>query len=124
MATTYKGFSTQAGSKNFRLTDFNLIKQDILNHFNIRKGEKLMNPDFGTIIWDLLYEPLTESLKHAIEQDIRDVLSSDPRISPLAVQVAEKDYGILLEITMTYSNVNQTDTIKLQFDKEIGLVAR
>ena len=36
--------------KKFRLTDAELIKRDLLNHFAIRKGEKLENPNFGTII--------------------------------------------------------------------------
>ena len=52
MAITYKGFSTNNRSKKFRVTDFELVKQDLINHFNIRKGEKLMNPNFGTIIWN------------------------------------------------------------------------
>ncbi len=56
----YNGFSTLNGSKKFKLTDFELVKQDLQNHFGIRKGEKLMNPEFGTIIWDLLFEPLNE----------------------------------------------------------------
>jgi len=39
---TYKGFSTinnDFGSP--KLTDTDLIKRDLLNHFAIRKGEKL-----------------------------------------------------------------------------------
>ena len=59
MATTYKGFSTIGQTGKFRLTDFDLVKQDIINNFQIRKGEKLMNPDFGTIIWNIIHEPLT-----------------------------------------------------------------
>ena len=80
MATTYKGFSTLGSSKNFRLTDFDLIKQDIFNHFNIRKGEKLMRPNFGTIIWNVLHEPFTEDLKSVITQDIRAIAGYDPRV--------------------------------------------
>jgi len=40
----YNGFSTYNRSKHFRLTDFDLVRQDLMNHFNTRKGEKLMNP--------------------------------------------------------------------------------
>ena len=35
---------------------------------HIRKGEKLENPEFGTIIWDCLFEPLTEDLRETIAQ--------------------------------------------------------
>ena len=63
---TYRGISTVADSGTFPLYDISLIKQDITNHFHIRKGEKLENPDFGTIIWDVLFEPLTEEIKDLI----------------------------------------------------------
>ena len=57
---TYKGFSTlNSGAEHYSLYDFELIKQDLLNHFYIRQGERLMNPEFGTVIWDLLFEPMT-----------------------------------------------------------------
>ena len=54
MTVLYKGFSTYNRSKRFTVTDLDLIKQDIFNHFNIKKGEKLMQPAFGTTIWDTL----------------------------------------------------------------------
>ena len=55
---TYKGFSTV--NNNFgssKLTDTDLIKRDLLNHFAIRKGEKLMNGEFGTSLRDLIMDP-------------------------------------------------------------------
>jgi hypothetical protein len=66
----YKGFSTVSdATENFGLYDLALIKQDIINHFYIRKGEKLMNPDFGTVIWDLLFEQFTEEVKKLISEN-------------------------------------------------------
>jgi phage baseplate assembly protein W len=63
----YKGFSTVDESAiSTRLYDFELVKQDLLNQFNTRRGERVMNPSFGTIIWDLLYEPLTPNVKQQI----------------------------------------------------------
>ena len=79
--TTYKGFSTYDRTKKFRITDFELAKQDLFNHFHIRKGEKLMNPNFGTIIWGILFEPFTEEIKAAIVKDIKAIAAYDPRIS-------------------------------------------
>ena len=63
---TYRGFSTNLNAKKYSVTDFVLAKQDLINYFNIRKGEKLMNPEFGTIIWDMLFEPLTEDTQQII----------------------------------------------------------
>ena len=67
----YVGFSSlDPTTANSKLYDFDLIKQDIINHFNTRKGERVMNPTFGTIIWDLLMEPLTQQVKELLNQDI------------------------------------------------------
>ena len=116
MATTYKGFSTLGSSKNFRLTDFDLIKQDIFNHFNIRKGEKLMRPNFGTIIWNVLHEPFTEDLKSVITQDIRAIAGYDPRVSFDNIIVTEYDQGIQIELQLLYVLTNQTRVMLMNFN--------
>jgi phage baseplate assembly protein W len=116
MAITYKGFSTQAGNRNFRLTDFDLIKQDILNHFNIRKGEKLMRPNFGTIIWNVLHEPFTEDLKSVIAQDVKAIASYDPRVSFDNIIITEFDQGIQIELQLRYVLTNQTNVMLMNFN--------
>ena len=115
---TYKGFSTLGSSRNFRLTDFDLIKQDILNHFNIRKGEKLMRPNFGTIIWNTLYEPFTEDLKSVLVQDVQAIAAYDPRVSFDNIIITEYDQGILIELQLRYVLTNQTDLMMLRFNGE------
>jgi len=72
----YKGYSTvgNTGTK-VQLVDADLVKQDLINHFNIRRGKKLMNPDFGTIVWDSLFEPFTEQLKDQIIDDVTRIAS-------------------------------------------------
>ena len=116
MATTYKGFSTQAGSTNFRLTDFDLIKRDITNHFNIRKGEKLMRPNFGTIIWNVLHEPFTEDLKSIIAEDVKAIASYDPRVSFDNIIITEYDQGIQIELQLRYVLTNQTNVMLMNFN--------
>ena len=114
---TYKGLSTYNKYKKFRLTDFELAKQDLFNHFNIRKGEKLMNPKFGTIIWDVLFEPFTEYVRQAIINDITSIAKSDPRIVINKVIVDEYEYGIQLELELVYIPTNQVDTMLVNFNQ-------
>jgi phage baseplate assembly protein W len=116
MATTYKGFSTIGQNKNFRLTDFDLIKRDILNNFSIRKGEKLMNPKFGTIIYNVLHEPFTEDLKSVITNDIKSIASYDPRVSYDNIVVTEYDQGIQILLQLRYLPTNQSSLLSMQFD--------
>jgi len=113
---TYKGFSTLTGKTNFKLTDFELVRQDIVNHFNIRKGEKLMRPNFGTIIWNLLFEPFTEDLKSVIISDVKTIAKYDPRVSFDRVEVTEYDQGILLELQLRYVVTDQSANMTLVFN--------
>lgn len=121
--TLYKGFSTYNRRKKFRVTDFELVKQDLFNHFNIRKGEKLMNPDFGTIIWNTLFEPLTEDIKALIIEDIQRVAAYDPRVAIDNVLVTQFDRGIQIELELRYVTTNQIDTLRLTFDKNTQKLA-
>ena len=118
MTIMYKGFSTVGRDRKFRLTDFELVKQDLINHFYIRKGEKLMNPNFGTIIWNVLHEPLTEDLKSVIVTDIKAVASYDPRLSIDNVVITEYSQGIQVELQLRYIQTNQTNLLNLQFDNQ------
>ena len=47
----FKGFSSRSERTNFKLYDFELIKQDLMNRLSVRKGERVENPAFGTIIY-------------------------------------------------------------------------
>ncbi len=114
---TYKGLSTYNRYKKFRLTDFELAKQDLFNHFHIRKGEKLMNPNFGTIIWSMLFEPFTEEIKTAIVADIKSIAKYDPRLNIDSVEVTQFEYGIQVALNLTYIPTDQTSTMKMRFDQ-------
>jgi len=118
MTITYKGFSTYNRFKKFRLTDFELAKQNLFNHFHIRKGEKLMNPNFGTIIWNIIYEPFTEEIKTSIVDDIRAIAAYDPRINVDNVVVTQFDFGIQVELELTYIATDQTEILKFNFDQK------
>lgn len=113
----YKGFSTYNRSKKFRITDFELVKQDLINHFNIRKGEKLMNPDFGTIIWDSIFEPLNEDIKNLIVQDVKRIIGNDPRVMAQNVLVTQFDRGLQIQIELIYISTNQRDVMTVNFDQ-------
>lgn len=124
-AKMYKGFSTVSlSTENFSLYDLELIKQDLLNHFYTRQGERLMNPTFGTIIWDLLFEPLTEQIKDLILQNVNQIINYDPRIKAESVIVTAYESGIQIECQLTYLSYNLSESIRLRFDQANGLLAQ
>jgi phage baseplate assembly protein W len=117
---TYIGFSTYNRDRKFTLSDFDLVRQDLLNHFSIRKGEKLMNPNFGTIIWDTLFEPLDENTKDLIAEDVKRIVDYDPRVEVDNVVITEYDHGIQLELELVYVLTNQVTQLAIKFDRESG----
>jgi phage baseplate assembly protein W len=120
---TYKGFSTvNTDTENFALFDFELIKQDIINHFYIRQGERLMNPEFGCVIWDLLYEPLTDETRFLITENVSSIINYDPRVSTEQVIVTPYESGIQIQCTLTYRAYNIQQQLELRFDQTNGLL--
>ncbi len=115
---TYTGFSTYKRIRKFSLTDFELVKQDVFNHFSIKKGEKLMNPKFGTSIWDTLFEPFTDEIREIIASDIKTVIDYDPRVEATSIRVTEYDHGIMIEVGLKYILTNQVEEMILRFDRE------
>ena len=115
--TIYRGFSTLINQRKTRLADYELAKQDLINHFHIRKGEKLHNPNFGSNLWSVVFDPLTATSKQAIIDDVKAVVSYDPRINVTDVTIVEYDQGIQIELDLEYVNSDFTDQIKLRFDQ-------
>ena len=114
---TFKGFSSRADKKNFKLYDFEVAKQDLINRLSVRKGERVENPEFGTIIYDAIFEPFTESLKDAILEDVTANLNADPRISTNEITVREADKGIAIQASITYVPLNITEKLSFNFDE-------
>jgi phage baseplate assembly protein W len=121
-AGTYRGISTvNPNTREFKLFDLGLIKQDIINHFHIRLGEKLENPSFGTIIWDVLYEPLTDSLKDAIVKNVTDIINYDPRVNVIKVTVDSFEFGIQVECELVYLDYSISEQLRFEFDRDASI---
>jgi phage baseplate assembly protein W len=120
---TYKGLSTVGNLSNtFALYDIGLIKQDLLNHFHIRRGEKLENPSFGTIIWDILFDPLTDDLIQLIIQDVTTIVNTDPRVKVDSLNVTQFEMGIQIECVLTYLPYNISEQLRLKFDESNNIL--
>ena len=119
---TYKGFSSTEATKNFKLYDINLVKQDLINHFYIRKGEKLENPEFGTVIWDMLFEPFTPDVKEIIAKDVEAIINYDPRFAVTEINIDSTDQGMRIQADLVYVPFNITERMTLNFDKNNNVI--
>jgi|TARA_Y100001973_G_C5200130_1_gene337010 phage baseplate assembly protein W len=114
---TFKGFSSRAEMRNFKLYDFECAKQDMINRLSVRKGERVENPEFGTMIYDAIFEPLTDILKDAIVEDITANLNADPRIAAQEIILTEEQHGISIQASVTYVPLNITEKLRFSFDE-------
>jgi len=95
----------------------------LINHFYVRQGERLMNPTYGTFIWDMLFEPMTEQTQNLILQNVNEIINYDPRITAKNVIVTQYESGIQIECMLTYTPYNLSEQLQLQFDQTNGLLA-
>ena len=119
---THKGFSSKEANKNFKLYDMNLVKQDLINHFYIRKGEKLENPEFGTVIWDMLFEPFTPDVKEIIAKDVEAIINYDPRFAVTEINIDSTDQGMRIQADLVYIPFNITERMTMNFDKNNSVI--
>jgi phage baseplate assembly protein W len=116
MAQRFIGFNTQNQFKKFTLTDFELVKRDLLNAFNIRQGQLPGRPGYGTVLWDYLFEPQLEELQQAIEREIQRVAGGDPRIYISDIQTFPQNNGILIQIELTVVPSTDAERLSIFFD--------
>jgi phage baseplate assembly protein W len=118
----YKGFSSNEIKNNFKLYDIELVKRDLMNHFYIRKGEKLENPNFGTIIWDMLFENFTSEVRRLITEDVEQIINYDPRVKVNTLTIDSTDQGIRIQADIVYLPFNINEQMTFNFDKTNNIV--
>jgi len=116
MAQTFIGFNTQGQYKKFTLTDFELIKRDLLNAFNIRQGQLPGRPAYGTTLWDFLFEAQLEDLQTNIVTEVQRVAGGDPRIFISDTQVYPQENGILIELQLAVVPSTNAERLSIFFD--------
>ena len=113
---TFIGLNTINQVKKFTLTDFPLIKQDLLNAFNIRQGELPGRPDYGTILWTFLFENQVEELQNNIVNEVQRVAGGDPRVFISDIQVFPQDNGMLIQLELTINPTTDAERLSIFFD--------
>jgi len=118
LTSTFRGYSSVGTSFLSPVRyDLDLARQDLLNHFNTRKGERIMLPEFGSIVWDMLFEPLDTRTKNLIDEDVRSIISNDPRWTLQSVTITEDPNALNIEVIVTYNPSSETVTLPLTYDK-------
>mgnify|MGYP006299771055 CR=1 FL=1 len=116
--TTFVGFSTINQNKKFTLVDFELIKRDLLNAFNIRQGELVGRPGYGTTIWDNVFENQTQETIRNITSEIERVAGGDPRIQVTSVEIFPQQNGMLIQLAVAVVPGQTAQLLSVFFDQQ------
>lgn len=86
MATTGEGYFES--NKN----SIDAIVDNMINVLSTRVGERAMRPDFGSHLWNFVFEPSDEILKMKVDQEVRRVIGKHfPNVSLDAVIILTSD---------------------------------
>jgi phage baseplate assembly protein W len=115
---TFIGFNTQNQFKKFTLLDAELVKRDLLNGLNIRQGQLPGRPQYGTALWDNLFENQTNETTQSIEREIQRVAGYDPRIQISNVEVFPQENGILIQVELAIVPSTDAQRLSIFFDQQ------
>lgn len=119
---SYVGFSTvNRDFDSSTLYNYELARTDLLNNLYIKKGEKLENPDYGTVVWNLLFEPFTSQISKVIEEDMIEMVENDPRWHLETLQIEQEEHGLNITLEIQYVPYNISEKMSLLFNESTGL---
>jgi len=119
MARLFRGFSTVDKVRApYTLTDVDLVKRDLQNEFYTRKGERVMRPNFGSIVWDLLMDPTDTFTEQDISDDVERIVNKDPRVELINISIFSSDHAIRVEVELKYVILNSKDILYLEFTRQ------
>jgi|TARA_R110001606_G_scaffold377440_1_gene536511 phage baseplate assembly protein W len=115
----FTGFSTKSKKAiNHELTDKDLVVEDLMNHIMTRRGERVMLPNYGSIIHDMLFEPLTSETTELIEEDLTEIIKDDPRCNFVSIEVTDSNHTINAIVRLQILPTNEPVELKIDLERE------
>lgn len=118
----FKGFSTIGLNTRWKLSDTELVKRDIMNHFQTRRGERLNNLEFGSRIWEFTFEGMSDELREAIAADVQNIIDSDPRVVAKDITIQQFEHGFQIELDLYFVNQDVSESMFVQFNQEARIM--
>lgn len=112
----FVGFNTvNQPNPPYNLNNIELVKRDIENHFATPMGSRVMLPNFGTRIYELLFDPFDEYTKNAIISDAVNVVQSEPRVELVSIDVYQADQALNIIMVLLFKPESITDNLFVRF---------
>ncbi len=100
------------------LHDKDLAIQDLKNHFYTRIGERVMDPEFGSIIPLMVFEPMDDYSISEIRADVERIIGLDPRWELVDLSVLENNHDITLQLKLQYLDKTEEEVF-VAYERDI-----
>ena len=118
MQVRFSGFSTKnKNAINHRLFGKDLVVEDLMNQIMTRKGERVMMPTYGSVIHDMIFEPLTPEVNDLIRFDLTRIVGEDPRAILEDIFVTD-DNNHALNVQLSVSIIPTGEKVELTVNLE------
>jgi|TARA_R110002049_G_scaffold6943_3_gene42134 uncharacterized protein len=109
---------------NTTFTTKDAIKSNLLNFILTGKRERIMNPNFGSGVRDLLFEPITENITDQIENLIYggvETFFPQVQINTLTVELDPNNFRVTINLNYSVINTNIEDELQINFNTNGGV---
>ncbi len=109
--------SFKKGYKGVQLSQYEQdIKESLMILLSTIKGERVMRPNYGTNVRDLIFEPLDVSTGTLVAEEIKKaILIHEPRVFVDKVLPVQEELNGFLEITIDYTIISTNTRSNLVF---------
>jgi len=97
--------------KSSRTVELSQYERDIRESLNIllstRRGERVMRPDYGTNVRDMLFEPLDVNTATLVGDEVKKaILLNEPRVFVDSVEAVQEELNGFIEVTIQYTIIS------------------
>lgn len=97
-----------------RNTNEAAVNRSIRNLLLTNRGERLYQPDVGSDLRQLLFEPMIASTGDLIRKFVRNTIAAyEPRVKVLDIEVLAYEESNAYAVTITYIIINKQDPVQL-----------
>ena len=116
MANIYKGFSTVGKIRPpYAISNEDVVKTDLLNELYTRRGERVMRPNYGTIVYDLLMNPLDDYIEQEIREEVARICTKDPRVEIEQIFTQVIDHTIRVQVKLLLKPFLDEETLLVEY---------
>lgn len=105
-------------SSNYQTKD--AIKNNLINFFLTNRGERYLNPSFGSILREKLFENINGNLEDEIRSIVENAIEIYfPRVEPKDIQVLSSEDNNTISFYLSYSisNTNISDELLINIEQ-------